>query len=1114
MNKSFPCNNFQAQIWRAHVCMNCFQIESQHDSNAKQTTTKTTEANKEQKRPNGILKRTNFKALTPEFPPRHFRTNTLRLDWLTPPPQTKINKFEYTQTEATKSLNRKEKDLIPPLIMNIPLSSRTEPDGQLDEPITSSPPSVTSGIQKKQLVTSPPIQIQPQTTNKLSLGSIKIPNSPNTPQVLPYAVSIVNDQEVQDCYNFNQLEQVYNEIQHTPKSKSSQQPSADKPNRNQTQFHLFQVSPNHGIPEKITSKPNDSKPLSISTDSGTEMDAITPIIPINDKMSLRVSPSKESRSFRNLLSPRVRRRHRSDGPKSSFDCPDSPTSTRSLTGAMTACIPIRLPKWSQRKRSKSKEQKSPRKRELCKEDIHVLPPNSFLPQMHQKSKIQSDSVLLTETSPTYCGIASLSLDQFSSQMSPPKNFMHTNGPLSPIKPDPFSPTASQPSHQYLPLNLVPMSAVNHREELHSRFPAFSIESPFDMNIVKRKKPFPLTPNASQEREERILNYERPILKEFPSPVSKRNKQPSKPVRTFRTDNTHLLKYKSKSEMNLGVVGIPAPFFEGYRMQFRSQMNGSVTPHGIKPEIPAFPPNASQDEVKRSLVNVSNVGYMQPTHPYVATRQPSNRYNRHVRTGSLYENVDICTPQVPNVIEESQATLDSSSTGDLLDSQTKSIQSQRPSSINTSDSGSYVQMRIDQSISEEIGQAVTLYKKIVNENAKLIRLFADQLYKQLMQGVDWETMEWDKVEIVDNQRQPLNIAILIQQNEIQKEFSLLPKDLNPDDIISRAFQSIQAISSSIPRSPYVLYAHTLIDIPIELKEKCPSLQHNEIACVLDQTRAGTLEQHLTEHKPLLDLDPERYERNIVIYLIQILTGVAHMHRHKVVHRDLNMSDILLSRETEADEILQVKISGFTYALHRPGPPRSQPFLYSFEELQWLGGDETKLPPEITNAQNNVPELNYSGTDCFAIGCLIYEMMHEGNPFDDQNLITKSYATEELPNFVQRSKYTVWIQKIAKGLLEMNIQRRLDANYALAILQLIVFDGERLLTDQEINEKKIKTFISDLQGKYLNRIIEKSSLTLLTGRAFEMNVFEKIELNFLANSQPYTIVRAIKHFQNIS
>ena len=1099
MNKILRCNNFQAQIWRPNVCMNCFQIESQHDESARKSTQTNTDSS-EQKKPNGILKRTNFVTLTPEFPQRHFKTNTLQSDWLTPQPQTKINKFEYTiQTKAIRTLSRNDKGLPPPIVMNIPLSSRTEPDGQLDEPITSSPPSASNGMQKKQFVAQLPNQTQPQLPNKSSITNNNMSITPRTPQVLPYAVSIVNDQEVQDCYHSNQLEQVYNEILQIPKSKSSQKPTTDNKNQNQTQFHLYQVTPANGSQEKVSSKSSEIKPLSISTDSGTEMDSLTPIKPQNHK---------ESKSFRNLLSPKVRRRHRSDGPKSSFDPPDSPTSNRSFSGAVTSCIPIRLPKWSQRKRSKSKEQKSPRKREFCKEDIHILPPNSVIPQL-QKTRLPYDASLSSEISPTYCGVASLPIDQSNPQIATQNKFIDANGSLSPNKPDLLSPTESQPSHQYLPLNLVPMSAFNHREDMLSRFPAFSLESPFDPNIGKRLK-FPLTPNSSQEREERSQHYEKPILKDFPSPVSKRSKQPSKPMRTFRTDNTHLLRYKSKSEMNLGVVG---GFFDGPRMFSRNQTGGNTTPYGVKPEIPAFPPNASHDEVKRSLVNISNVGYMQP-HPHVSVRPAQNRYNRHVRTGSLYENVDVFPPQVPSVIQEGQATFDTGSAGDLLDPQNKNLQSVRPSSINTSDSGSYVQMRVDQSISDEIGQAVTLYKRIVNENSKLIRVLFDQLYKQLIQGMDWQTLDWDLVEIVDNQRPPMNIAILVQQNQFQKEFSLWPKELNQDDIASRAFQSIQAISSSIPRNPYVLHAHSMIDVPAELKRRCPSLENTKVACIIDQTRAGSLEQHLIEHKPLLDLDPEKYERNIVIYLIQILSGVAHMHRHKIVHRDLNMSDILLSRDTEADEILQVKISGFTYALHRPGPPRTQPFLYTFEELQWLGGDETKLPPEITNAQNTVPELNYSGTDCFAVGCLIYEMMHERNPFDDQNLITNSYSTEELPNFVQRSKYTGWIQKVAKGLLEMNIQRRLDASYALAILQLLIFDGERLLTDTEINEKKVKTFISDLQGKYLNRIIEKSSLTLLTGRALELNVFEKIELNFLANSQSYNFVRAIKHFQNIS
>ena len=1064
MQNNFACDNFQPQLWRAQVCKNCFQIDTRHD----QTQISQSRHLSVPKRLNGILKRHTLKPLTPEFPPRSYRTSTLQSDWSTPQPQTKI-------TPKSCILTRKEiAGNITPINMDILLQSRTEPDGQLDEPQTNSPPSIT-GLPKKQFVTPSPLRLQA----KKSVSPGHISDSPVTPQVPPYAVAIVDVPEVQDFYTFNQLEQMYNEKQGTPRMKDSYTSSAVR--TFPSKFPLFQVSPIKD--EECTSKPKEQKEPSISTDSGTEMDAIN-ISPVTrSRNSLMVTPENESRSFKNLLSPKIRRKHKSDGPKKSSESLDS--SGTNLSHTITSCIPIRFPRWSYKKRPK--ENKSPRRKELCIEDIHVLPPGTVIPQ---KDKFPKD-VVIAETSPTYCGIASLSIEPNRTQTPGP----NPNSALSPIKSDLFSPTDSH-SHHYLPLNLMPMSAINTRE-IDSCFPAFSSDHPIDLNLGKRPKPFPTTPNTSQERDDCLSA--RPFITDFPSPISKRNNKVIKPSRTFRTDNTHLLRYKSKSEMNLGVV-CPSPFFDGYKaFPLRNPVTGTITP---KPEIPAFPPNASLGSIPSA-----NSGYMQPNQ--FVTPKPQNKF-RHVRSGSLYENSEVFPQHIPSVIPEAK-NLETASTSDLLEVSNKLA---RPPSINPSDSGSYVQMRIDQAISDEIGQAVTMYKKIVSENSKLIRLLSDQLHKQSMQVFEWDQVDWPNVEIVDNQKLPFNIAMLVQQNGVQKEFSLWPKEVNQDDVASRAFQSIQSISSQIPRNQYVLHSHALIDIPQELREKCPSLQQQQQTCVLDQTRAGSLEQQLIEHKPLLDLDPERYEHNMMLYLIQILTGVAHMHRHKLVHRDLNLSDILLSRETEADEILQVKISGFTYALHRPGPPRAQPFLYTFEELQWLGGDETKLPPEITNAQNNVPELNYSGTDCFAVGCLIYEMMSIGNPFEDQNLITKSYTTEELPNFQQRSKHTIWIQKVAKGLLEMNIQRRLDATFALSILQLAVFDGEKLLMDTEITEKKVKTYISELQGKFLTKVIEKSSLTLLTGRALELNVFEKIELNFLANSQSFTIVRAVKHFQNIS
>ena len=730
MQNNLTCNNFQPQLWRAHVCMNCFQIDSRHN----QSQFSRTRHSSEPKRPNGILKRHNLKPLTPEFPPRSYRTSTLQFDWSTPPPQTKIT------TPKSSTLIRKEiPGNITPINMDILLQSRTEPDGQLDEPPTNSPPSLT-GLPKKQFVTPTPLRLQ----SKSSISPGHISDSPITPQVPPYAVSIVNDQEVQDFYTFNQLEQTYNEKQSTPRTKDSYPASADR--NYPTKFPLFQVNPIRD--QECASKPKEKKEPSISTDSGTEMDAVNMSPITRSRNSLMVTPENEPKSFKSLLSPKIRRRNKSDGVKKSSESLDNPGSNRSL--ALTSCIPIRFPRWSQKKRPKEKDPRSPRRRELCIEDIHVLPPGSVIPPTVQKDIFPKD-VPVAETSPTYCGIASLSIEPSGTQT--PKS--NPNGPLSPIKSDLFSPTDNH-SHHYLPLNLVPMSAVNPREDLQSHFPAFSSDHLLELNLGKRSKPFPMTPNTSQEREDSISA--RLLSNEYTSPISKRNNKQTKLSRTFRTDNTHLLKYKSKSEMNLGLVGIPSPFFESNKVfALRNPTSGSVTPYAVKPEIPAFPPNASL----ASIPSV-NAGYMQPNQ-FASPRQPTNKH-RHVRTGSLYENIDVIPQQIPSVIPEAR-NLETASTSDLLDSQNKVA---RPPSINPSDSGSYVQMRIDQAISDEIGQAVTMYKKIVNENSKLIRLLSDQLHKQNMQVFDWGQVDWCQVEIVDNQRLPLNIAMLVQQNGVQKD----------------------------------------------------------------------------------------------------------------------------------------------------------------------------------------------------------------------------------------------------------------------------------------------------------------------------------------------------------
>ena len=1139
-NKTSYCDTYQPQIWRPHICANCFQLEIEHDGipnllYSPRSPLKNGTNYPERTYPNGILKRKNLKPLTPEFPPRTFKSNQLKFDWLTPQPSNKINKFDLSPVrKPLKPLLRKEpKHPIPPLHMDILMQSRTEPDGQLDESATNSPKATNSTKTDSKNKMNAPMHIKISTSAN-SPARTHSSNSPTTPLVLPYAVSVVNDQEAEDFNAANKLEQTFNEKHHAIVTRKH---SLTTPTHNgeafspisKRNFSNLRVSPIHDtspIHPPVLQTQAKRRELSISTDSGTEMEATTVSPPIHSFegpfLDANFPPQPETSSFKKFFGPISRRRHRSDGVKSSFSVPDSPTSIRSIKGTVTACLPIRLPKWSHKRkpRKPGKETKSPRRKELCIDDIHILPPDSTMSQMLQQGKFPNEIM----ASPTHLPNGLLSGSP--SKINTPSKSPQTSFPTSPVKSDSFSPIHSKSSHQYLPLNLVPMSA-NNSKDLQTSFP-FGFEHPIE-SLPLTKSKFPNDQSDLSDERESIFGNRPPLLKSETSPgpevsTPKKKKPPTKPIRSVWTDSTHLLKYKSKSEMNLGMAdtGVSTPFYmemQKYQQQRKQQRTNSLTPCSVKPEIPAFPPNVSQEEVKRSLQNVSaNSSYM-PPNTYVTPNQPTNRYNRHVRTNSMYENVEnMPSQQVTGEYHElpNRLVFDTVSTGDLLETPPKIPQIGTASSITTVDStgSAYVQMRFDQSISDDIGQAVTSYKKIVSDNSKLVKVMSDQLYHQYMQTFNWETIDWDQVGIVDDQQSPLNISILVSQGELQKEFSLWPKQFNEDDVAERAFQSAQIITRSLPRNPYILHVHSLIHIPFELKEKCHSLNEASTACVVDHSRAGTLANYLTDHKPLLDIDPERYERNVTLLLIQILSGVAHMHRHKVVHRDLNLSDILLSKEKDDDELLQVKISGFTYALHRSGPPRAQPFLYSFEELQWLGGDETKLPPEINNAQNNLPELNYSGTDSFAVGCIIYEMMHEHSPFEDQNLITKAYTSQDLPNLPQKSKYSVWLQNVAKGLLEMNLQRRLDASFACTILQLVIFDAEQFIVDADINEKKVKALISDLQGKFLHRMIEKSSTTLLTGKPLELNALEKIELNFLVNSQPYNIVRAIKHFQNHS
>ena len=97
------------------------------------------------------------------------------------------------------------------------------------------------------------------------------------------------------------------------------------------------------------------------------------------------------------------------------------------------------------------------------------------------------------------------------------------------------------------------------------------------------------------------------------------------------------------------------------------------------------------------------------------------------------------------------------------------------------------------------------------------------------------------------------------------------------------------------------------------------------------------------------------------MIQLLAGMKHLHDNNVVHRDLKLSNLLLTEHGE------LKIADFGLARHVP--PRPSPQM---------------LTPKLVTLWYRAPEIllrceEYGLTsDLWALGCILGELLNQGSP----------------------------------------------------------------------------------------------------------------------------------------
>ena len=194
--------------------------------------------------------------------------------------------------------------------------------------------------------------------------------------------------------------------------------------------------------------------------------------------------------------------------------------------------------------------------------------------------------------------------------------------------------------------------------------------------------------------------------------------------------------------------------------------------------------------------------------------------------------------------------------------------------------------------------------------------------------------------------------------------------------------------------------------------------------------GTLAEVLPSRR--VACTPLQLRQLLLMCMVQVLSAVNILHTRGVCHRDIGLDCLYI---TQYGEHWIIKLGRFHYAIYHPGPVTRSSFIFDYQELQWLGGADSRLPPEILDTSESAHSLNYSGTDVFAVGCLFYEFLGLDNPFEVSPRLARSqYKASDLPSLPSCRLTT---QRLVHLLLSQLPKHRPSPSTALVLCQALLW-----------------------------------------------------------------------------
>lgn len=196
----------------------------------------------------------------------------------------------------------------------------------------------------------------------------------------------------------------------------------------------------------------------------------------------------------------------------------------------------------------------------------------------------------------------------------------------------------------------------------------------------------------------------------------------------------------------------------------------------------------------------------------------------------------------------------------------------------------------------------------------------------------------------------------------------------------------------------LKIHTTVNHPHIIKVTDCFEDLNFVYLIMEVATRGNLYQYITRQTVLK-------EDEAFIYFFQTLLGLDYLHDKGIAHRDIKPENLLL------DEDCNIKICDFGWSCYE-----------SLDEFQSFIGTLPYMAPELLLRQRY-----NSKVDLWAMGILLYEMLHGTTPFEcdnDENTVQRVLSSDQNPAEFKDYFYSGDVLDLIKKLLICDPDERFD------------------------------------------------------------------------------------------